>query len=454
MMLVIGFVLTLGILIVAHEYGHYKVARLCGVKVLRFSIGFGRVIWRRQAGPGQTEFVISAIPLGGYVKWWDSRVDPVPPGEVHTAFDRQPLARRAAIVAAGPLTNLVLAVLFYATAHWVGVDEPRALIATPPAQSLAAQAGLVAGVLVQATAGADGEWQDVESLNGLLWQVTQATLHGEDLQLQVGEAGGGHHRTVLLRLSQLGQPEVDAATLRRIGLGAPYREARIGEVVAGGPAALAGVRAGDLVLSIDGRPVADAQALLDRVRAHAGAELPAQQWIVERGGQRVPLEVRPRRVTENGETRGRVDAPVGGEVQLVNVRLGAWDGLVRGVTRTWEMGTLSLKMIGRMLTGDASLRNLSGPLTIGDYAGRAIQLGLSYYLGFLAMVSVSLGVLNLLPLPILDGGHLLYYLFEGVTGRPVSDLWHTWLQRGGVLLLLLMMTIALSNDVARLLGLQ
>lgn len=453
-MMLVGFVLTLGILIVAHEYGHYKVARLCGVKVLRFSIGFGRVIWRRQATPDSTEFAISAIPFGGYVKWWDTRVDAVPPAERAYAFDVQPLRRRAAIVAAGPLTNLVLAVLFYAAAHWVGVNEPRALLATPPAQSLAAEAGLVAGDLVQATAGADGQWRDVESLSDLVWQITQASLRGEDMQLQVGQPDGGHRRTTTLRLSALADQELDAAAMRRVGIGAPYREARVGGVTADGPADRAGLQAGDLVLSIDGRPVPDAQVLLDRVRGHVGEDLPAQHWVIERRGQRLGIDVMPRQVTENGKAQGRVDAPVGGELQLVTVRLGPWDGLARGVTRTWEMAGLSLKMIGRMIIGQASLRNLSGPLTIGDYAGKAIQLGLSYYLSFLAMVSVSLGVLNLLPLPILDGGHLMYYLFEGVTGRPVSDLWHMWLQRSGVLVLLLMMTIALSNDVARLLGLQ
>jgi regulator of sigma E protease len=205
---------------------------------------------------------------------------------------------------------------------------------------------------------------------------------------------------------------------------------------------------------MDGQPVPDAQALIERIRSRASAGAPPMQWLVERGGQRVDLEVQPRQMTDGDHLIGRIDAPVGAPPRIITVRLGPWDGLARGAQRTWEMAGLSLKMLGRMVVGQASLRNLSGPLTIADYAGQSIRLGLSYYLAFLAMVSVSLGVLNLLPLPMLDGGHLMYYLFEGVTGRPVSELWLKWLQRSGALVLLLMMTIALSNDVARLLGLQ
>ena len=454
MSMLLGLVLTLGVLIVVHEYGHYRVARWCGVKVLRFSIGFGPVVWRRQATPESTEFVLSAIPFGGYVRWLDSRIDQVPPNRWHETFDRKPLPQRAAMVAAGPLVNLTLAVLLYAMAHWVGTEEPVAIVSTPPAHTLAAEAGLSAGDWVQAVAPPDGDWEDVASLNDLHWQITRAVLRGEDLQLQASDSDGSHRRTLTLRLSELAGQEMDSAAGKRIGIGAPFRSAVLGRPTAGGPAERAGLRAGDQVLSIDGVPIRDAQALVDRIRSHAGANLSPMRWLIERYGERMEFEVTPRQVSEGDKVLGRVDAPVGGPARMVTVRLGPWEGFVRGAERTWDMAALSLKMLGRMVIGQASLKNLSGPLTIADYAGQSLQLGFAYYLGFLATVSVSLGVLNLLPLPMLDGGHLMYYLFEGVTGRPVSELWHKWLQRSGALVLLLMMTIALSNDVARLLGLQ
>ncbi|MFM2402241.1 MAG: metalloprotease RseP [Pseudomonadota bacterium] len=456
-----GFLLTLGVLILVHEWGHYRVARACGVKVLRFSMGFGRVIWRRQASPQDTEFVLSWLPLGGYVRMLDEREAPVPPALLDQTYNRKPLWQRSAIVAAGPLANLVLAVLLYAASHWVGVQEPLPVLASPVAGSLAERAGLRAGDAVQAwrTSGGDADaWQPVPSLTDLRWQLTQAAMEGRSLDLRINATlpGAAHGtRELTLRLDDLRGEEVDAALLRRIGLVGAYSEPVLGEVKADGPAALAGARQGDRVLRVDDRPVADAVALRELIRQSVdGPRGRTQRWEVERGGRTLTLEVTPR-VLEDGDRRiGRVEAYIGEPPRMVLVRADALDGLAQGLQRTWEVSQLSLKMLWRMLTGEASVKNLSGPLTIADYAGQSVQQGLGYYLGFLAMVSVSLGVLNLLPLPMLDGGHLMYHAFEAVTGRPVSDLWLARLQRGGLAVLLLMMSVALYNDVARLLGLH
>ena len=449
---VLAFLLTLGVLVIVHEYGHYRVAVACGVKVLRFSVGFGRVIWRRQASPDSTEFTLSMLPLGGYVRFLDEREAPVLPGERDQAFNNRPLRQRVAIVAAGPMANLLLAVLLFAGAGWVGMDEPKALLGAPPAGSVAERAGVRAGDWIQAVSADGRDWQDVTALSDLLWRVQDAAGEGTKLYLVASDARGHGRRTVELDLSATAGSDIDIAALRKIGIGVPYSEALLGKLTPGAAADAAGLREGDRVLSVDAEAVRDAASLRERIRAHVQPE--AMRWRIERAGQMLDINVLPKAEDDAGRTVGRIGAMVGGAPEMVLVRYGFFDGLTHGAMRTWDVSWMTVKMFGRILIGQASLKNLSGPLTIADYAGQSARAGLPQYLSFLALVSVSLGVLNLLPLPMLDGGHLMYYLFEGLSGRPVSEWWQKQLQRAGAFILLLMMALALSNDVARLTGLH
>lgn len=459
MLTVVAFIVALGLLIAVHEYGHYRVAVACNVKVLRFSIGFGKVLYRwrpRRPRPGQdTEFVIGAFPLGGYVKMLDEREGPVDPAERARAFNTQPLKSRAAIVAAGPLANLLLAIVLYAAVNWIGVEEPQPVLGTPVAGSIAAEAGLAGGERVQA-AGFEGEpTEPVRSFEDLRWLLTRGALDGRDLRLELTREGGTRGGEVVLPLSQLEAKDADAQLLRKVGILAPWSPPVLGEVMAGGAAERAGLRKGDRVLRVGTRNIGDAQDLRDVIRGQVqGGRGVTSTWEIERGGRLLQLPVTPDFVaaTNGVPALGRISAYVGVPPAMTTVRYGPLQGLWNGAVRTWEVSALTLKMMGRMVIGEASVKNLSGPLTIADYAGKSASLGLTQYLLFLALISVSLGVLNLLPLPVLDGGHLMYYLWEAVTGRSISDAWMERLQRGGVAVLLVMMSIALFNDVARLFG--
>lgn len=453
MLTVLAFILALGLLIAVHEYGHYRMAVACGVRVLRFSIGFGHTLLRWQPKGSPTEFVVGAFPIGGYVRMLDEREAPVDPAERHLAFNTQPLRARALIVAAGPMANLVLAVLLYAAVNWGGVEMAAPILGRPVPGSVAQQAGLVGGERV-AQAGFEGEsLEPVLAYEDLRWLLTRGALEGRDVRLVLKDERGRSGAEHMLPLSRLDAKDADARLFEQIGIVAPFSRPEIGEITPDGAAARSDLRTGDLVLSVDAQPMRDSRELRERIRAAVReGQAVTMLWHVERGGQVQAIEVRPDVVEQGGATIGRIGAFVGAAPEMVTVEYGLFEGVWQGVVKTWDVSVLTLRTLGRMVVGEASLKNLSGPLTIADYAGRSASLGLSSYLVFLALISVSLGVLNLLPLPVLDGGHLMYYLWEGVTGRPVSEAWLDRLQRAGVFVLALMMFVALFNDVTRLLG--
>jgi regulator of sigma E protease len=445
-----AFVLAIALLIAVHEYGHYRMALACGVQVLKFSIGFGKPIYSWQSKNSATEFVVALVPLGGYVKMLDEREAPVPADRRHLAFNTQPLRSRVAIVAAGPLANLGLAILLYASVNWIGLDLPAAVLGAPDVGTLASQAGINGGERVLRAGGVGKELIEVRSFDDVRWALTRGGLEGDDVQLVLQSPRGAEQETVI-KLSVLGQSEIDAQMFARIGIAGPHSRPVIGQVTANGAAQQAGLLDGDEVQTVNGQPVVDGQQLRQLIRESGAASVAKPQaWRILRGGKPIDLSVTPQVVTEGNQQMGRIGAYVGARPEMVTVRFGFLEGLWQATLKTWDISVLTLKMMGKMLVGEASIKNISGPLTIADYAGKSAGLGLTQYLLFLALISVSLGVLNLLPLPVLDGGHLMYYLWEGVTGSPVPERWMERLQQGGIAILMLMMSIALFNDISRL----
>jgi regulator of sigma E protease len=441
----LAFVVVLGVLVVFHELGHFIVARWFGVKVLRFSVGFGRVVWSRPFGRDRTEWAVSAIPLGGYVKMCDEREGPVAPADLDRAFNRQPVWKRIAIVAAGPIANLLLAVALFAGTYVAGIPGQRAVLAAPPSNTPAAAAGVRAGDLVKTADGAPvGSWQD------LRWRMLRAS-GGSEVALEVERPDGG--RAVrIIPIADLTGADWERNFMQQLGLKADFGPPLVEEVVADKPAQRAGIERGDRVIAIDGVTVASPADAAAATNAHPGVPI---AMTLERGGRRFVATLTPDVVDQAGHKIGiaglklRIDPDVAKEI-AVTVRYGVVDGVAQGARKTWDLSVFTLKMLGRILIGDASLRNISGPITMADYAGQSAQAGLLVFIGYLALISISLGVLNLLPVPLLDGGHLLYYLAEVVKGSPVSDRAFEVGQRIGMAVLAVLMALALFNDLSRL----
>ncbi|MGE0385881.1 MAG: RIP metalloprotease RseP [Gammaproteobacteria bacterium] len=444
---VLSFLVALGVLITVHEYGHFWAARRCGVRILRFSIGFGRPLFMRRFGPDRTEFVVAAVPLGGYVRMLDEREGEVAAEDLPRAFNRQPLSARAFVVAAGPAANFLLAIVAFWCMYMVGVTDLAPIVGKVETDTIAAEAGLRAGDRIEAVDG-----RKTPTWGSVSQAALAAIVEQRAVELEVQSPGGT--RTLRLDLARVHVDEIAQGSLfERMGMmpQRPYLPAVIGEVLPASAAERAGLRAGDRVLSADGRPVEDWNDWVDYVRARAQQAIRIE---VERAGARVPLDVVPERAEGGiGRIGAAVERPEHIEPLQTGVeRYGPLAAVGPALHKTWEMSAMTVRLIWRMLRGDASVRNLSGPISIAQFAGDSASIGASAFAFFIGTVSVSLFVLNLLPVPILDGGHLLYYLIELVRRRPLSEASQAWGQQVGLVVLVGLMGLAFYNDILRLIG--
>ena len=445
---ILAFIVAIGILVTVHEFGHYWVARRAGIKVLRFSVGFGRPLLQWRRGADRTEYVIAAIPLGGYVKMLDEREGDVPTEERHRAFNVQPLSKRTAVVLAGPAFNFIFAVLAYMAIAMIGTVELRPVIGPVAEETPAAVAGFQEGDELLTVGGRDTPtWQRTAMA------LVDAGFHRDDIPVTVrGE--DGRERGLVLDMTLAGELGRADNLLERAGFRpwAPELEPVLGRVMEEGAAGRAGLQVGDRIVEAGGEPVAQWHELVRLIEARPGEPL---ELVVERNGARETLIAELDAVEAGGRRVGRLgvapEVPEGAYDRLYReVQYGPVGALAHGAASTWDASVLTVKVLGRMVIGQASLQNLSGPLTIGQYAGDTASMGVVPFLGFLAIVSISLGIINLLPIPVLDGGHLLYFGIEAVRGKPLSEQAQAIGQHVGLLMLFLLMGLAFYNDLARL----